>query len=167
MSRTRQRHRNRARGRQTRGLAVLLVLCLAVAVSSVVKLAANAASGSGQFHVSNGNIIDPDGNTFIAKGMAIDPSQMKNDITGMFPGTTIVRVAASPLPSPSQIDAGVKALTAKKIVVLLEHHPWPLTNALSGGELQSESNAYATLASAYKDNPYVWFGSENEPQGAD
>src|SRR4051812_32292136 len=108
MSRTRQRSRVRGR-RQHRGLAVLLVTCLAVAVTSVVKLAANAAPGSGQFRVSNGNIIDPDGNTFIAKGVAVNVDQVKNDITGMFPGTTIVRLANDPLPQPSQIDSAVKA----------------------------------------------------------
>jgi len=49
-------------------------------------------------------------------------------------------------------------------VVEIEDHPWPLAAPYTGGQLQDESSWYASLAAAFRDNPYVWFGSMNEPQ---
>ena len=54
-------------------------------------------------------------------------------------------------------------MTLKHIVVEIENHPWPSPGTYTGAKLERESKWYASLAEAFKDNPYVWFGTMNEP----
>ncbi len=37
----------------------------------------------------------------------------------------------------------------------------------TGATLTNELNWYSSIASAFKDNPYVWFGTNNEPSEID
>jgi hypothetical protein len=134
-------------------------------------------TGTGQFHVQNGQIIDPNGNVFTARGINIGLEDMgdASQILADFPGLNFIRLAvetsADPtqLPSPSEMAAFIQTMSAHGVVVEIEDHPWgsganPQPDPYTGTQLTEESNWYASVASYYKDNPYVWFGTMNEPQ---
>jgi hypothetical protein len=63
----------------------------------------------------------------------------------------------------------IKTMSSHGVVLEIEDHPWgsgsnPQPNPYTGQRLITESNWYASLASYYKSNPYVWFGTMNEPE---
>jgi hypothetical protein len=133
--------------------------------------------GTGQFHVSGGKIYDPSGKLFIARGINIGTDEMSTvstnsaaqPLTTMFPGINFVRLPTG-FNSPSSYQTFINQMTANKIVVEIEYHPWPLITTNTGSALTTETNWYASVAAMYKNNPYVWFGTMNEPQngyGAD
>jgi hypothetical protein len=133
----------------------------------------------GSFVVSDGVIIAPDGKAFCARGVNIDDSEMGSvvvdatcaPLTALFPGINLVRVACYSYQPPRYYDTFVSRCTAAGIVVLLENHQTSDgTNAgnaagvvLTGTQLAAESSWYANLAGAYASNPWVWFGTANEP----
>ena len=121
-----------------------------------------------QFHVSNGQIIDPDGNVFVARGMDIGPQDMTSVAQSLgttFPGTNFIRLATwdtAPY-SMAQYQNFVSQMTAKGIVVEFEDHAYPSPGTYTGAQLATESAWYASLAATFANNPYVWFGTMNEP----
>ena len=124
------------------------------------------AGSTGQFSVANGQIIDPDGNPFVARGINLFPGQVDAaTILKTFPGINAVRVAATPGTDPAVLDALVQGLTPKGVVVVIEDHSSSggNPNTLSGQALADQASAYAKWASRYGDNTRVWFGSPNEP----
>lgn len=124
-------------------------------------------TATGNFRVANGKIYDPQGNVFFARGINIGDPNIGQSVLDLFPGITFVRFAIGSYQPPSYFQNIVNTLTAKKVVVEIEYHPWPLTRANPDA---TEAQWYASLAQAYKNNPYVWFGTMNEPQngyGAD
>ena len=121
-----------------------------------------------QFHIVNGQIIDPNGNTFVAHGINIGPQDMTTVAqSGLstFPGLNFIRLAipGGSYPDAASLQNFVAQMTAKGVVVEIEDHPYPSPGVYTGGQLQQESNWYASLAAAFKSNPYVWFGTMNEP----
>src|ERR1700709_755274 len=126
------------------------------------------------FQVANGLIIGPDGQNFIAKGINIRWDQLGEavgdgvnmPILKDFPGLNMVRVNFEDYyawDSPSQIQAAVNALTAKGIVVEIEDHTGISSTPYTGAKLAAEQAWYASVATMFKSNPYVWFGTYNEP----
>jgi hypothetical protein len=132
----------------------------------------SGSGGTGQFHVVNGQIIDPDGHNFIAKGIDLNADQVGvvsqgssgAPLTSMFNGINFVRVADGNRQDASSFTTFVQQVTAHGVVVEIEDHPWPLAHPYTGGALASETAWYASLAATFKNNPYVWFGTMNEPQ---
>lgn len=129
------------------------------------------STGTGQFSVQNGQIIGPDGKVFIAHGVDI-PLQLDVDtLLSQFPGLNFVRLPSGPDVDPASMKALVDSLTAKGVVVEIEDHSSSDSQNRGGGTgtifsgdaLNTEMNWYSTLASMFKDNPYVWFGTNNEP----
>lgn len=123
---------------------------------------------TGQFHVSNGQIIGPDGKIFIAKGINVSAGQVDpQTILATLPGLNAVRLASTPGSDPAQIDQMVQGITSKGGVVLIEDHSSSGANGgdnvLTGQALANETAWYAGLAAKYKNNPGVWFGTANEP----
>ena len=147
----------------------------AVAPVSVCATPGGAASGS--FATSNGQIIGPNGQPFIARGIDVmygngNPSaaQLQAD----FPGVNFVRLAIYNYDSPASLSAYVDSLTSAGIVVELENHNNNAGNAGGGGgtiftgaALAQEQAWYSSVASAFASNPYVWFGTNNEPSEVD
>jgi hypothetical protein len=91
-------------------------------------------------------------------------------IQSAFPGTNFVRFAIYDYPSPSAISSFVNQLTAAGIVVELEDHNNNAGDAgggqgvvFTGAALTTELNWYSAVATAFEANPYVWFGTDNEP----
>src|SRR6478735_4363579 len=127
------------------------------------------------FTTSNGTIYDPNGNIFVARGIDVmnwstgsDPSaaQLRTD----FPGINFVRLAIYNYDSPQSLASYVNSLTQAGIVVELENHNNGAGNAggsqgtiFTGQALTQEQNWYSSVASYFKGNPYVWFGTNNEP----
>ena len=131
-------------------------------------------TGSNGFSVIGGQIIGPNGLPFKAQGIDVlestlgdvvsDPSGGK--LLATFPGTNMVRIAMesgyNSYSDPAFVNA-VNWLTAKGIVVEIGNYNLFQT-APTGQDLQNEVNWFTQLAAIYKNNPYVWFSTANEPQ---
>jgi hypothetical protein len=65
---------------------------------------------------------------------------------------------------PAALSTFVANLTAAKVVVVIEDHV--VDNAVpAGSAYDNELQWYKDMAAYYKENPYVWFGTMNEPWG--
>ena len=133
------------------------------------------ATTANNFSVANGNIIAPDGSVFIARGINVyDGAQGQvstnaagQPLTTLFPGVNFIRLATFQYSDPSYFQTFVQTMSALHVVVEIENHQGAGggVTPLTGQALVDESNWFATLAGAFKDNPYVWFGTLNEPSG--
>ncbi len=137
------------------------------------------AAASGQFTLGNGQIIGPNGQVFVAKGLNDTSPDAVSNISQMlqnYPGLNFVRLNSSPSGSVfgtpggsvQAIENTINQLTSKGIVVEVEDHSTDANtqpNTLSGSALQTQLNWYSQIASAEKNNPDVWFGTPNEPMG--
>ena len=148
-------------------------------VSSPAVTASTGAASTGTFTIANAQIIAPNGTTFFGKGLNIYDGQLQGVVnnaqggmlTTLFPHINIIRVPCYSYNSPSSYEPAVSWLTARGIVVLLENHQSSDGQNRGGGTgvvftgalLQTESNWFAALATAYINNPYVWLGTNNEP----
>jgi hypothetical protein len=127
------------------------------------------APGGTYFHVRDGQIVDPDGRPFVARGINIYSRQIGeiDTILSRFPGLNMIRVATPKDLSAASLAGFVDRVTANHIVVEIEHHArGGNPNTLARGALHGESEWYAFLARAFKGNPYVWFGTMNEPDNS-
>ncbi|PPQ27550.1 carbohydrate-binding domain-containing protein [Rhodopila globiformis] len=133
------------------------------------------STATGQFYDSNGQIIDPNGQVYVARGVnvGIDVQVPASQLLADFPGLNFVRLAINTYPTPASIAAYVNSLTSQGIVVELEDHTTStgsdggggVGSVFTGQELTNELNWYSSVASYFKNNPYVWFGTDNEPPG--
>jgi Cellulase (glycosyl hydrolase family 5) len=135
-------------------------------------------TGTAGFTVSGGKILDPTGAVWHGQGAGVLDQEITGDIgtasgaalaarmRGLLPGINLVRVANYVMNTPASYAAFVNAMTAAHVVVVFEDH-CTQTPVLTGTALTNESNWYASLASFYLGNPYVWFQSCNEPGHGD
>lgn len=128
---------------------------------------------TGQFKITNGQITDPNGNAFTAEGLNVYDAQMGDaaQILANFPGVNFIRLNVYSYQNPNAYASFIQTMTSKGVVVELEDH----TNSngsdagggsgtvFTGSQLTNELNWYSAVAGAYANNPYVWFGSNNEP----
>lgn len=129
-----------------------------------------ATATGGGFHVANGQITGPNG-VYQARGVNLYGNDMGASqdgalITKTFPGTNFIRFIARPLNDPTSYDAFVNGMTGEGRVVEFEDHPdggGSQGTVYTGARLAAESAWYAAMASHFKNNPYVWFGTYNEP----
>src|ERR1700743_3589426 len=119
-------------------------------------LPASPLAATGQLHVENGRLIDPAGHEFLARGINVGDPSTASQVLQLFPGTNFIRFADGDHEPPSFYQPFIDVMTANNVVVEIEDHPWPLANAYSGQQLTDETNWYASLAAAYKNDPYVW-----------
>jgi hypothetical protein len=120
------------------------------------------------FRVVNGQIIGPNGQNFIAHGVNVysdDLASISASLNTTLPGTNFIRVIVRSLQDPSTYTAFVNQMTAQGIVVEFEDHPdgGGDQDAAPPEGIPAESAWYAAMATAFKNNPYVWFGTFNEP----
>lgn len=146
----------------------------------VQSLATTLSGGTGQFSVSGPNtILTPQGVTFKGMGMniydvdAFDGGAISasNDYPHQkFPPANFLRYtcfdyAGIDAPS-SQLDAIVNKWTNNgngPSVIEFECHLSGSGSLLEGTTLTAWCGWYQSLAARYKNNPYVWFASQNEP----
>ena len=127
------------------------------------------------FHVSGGQIIGPNGQPFKAQGVDILESTLGSVVGNAsggallaeFPNTNFVRIAMesgyNSYRDPAFVNA-VNWLTAKGIVVEIGNYDAPAVSVATGAQLTDEVNWYSALATIYKNNPNVWFSTDNEPE---
>jgi hypothetical protein len=127
------------------------------------------------FTTANGTIYSPDGTPWVARGIDIHDSDLApaaTHILNTFPGVNMIRVAIESFSdSPRSFATAVKQLTRKGIVVEFTdytnstgHNTGGAAGVVyTGSRLAAESAWYASMADYYKNNPYVWFGTDNEP----
>jgi hypothetical protein len=138
---------------------------------------------TGAFSVSGGQIIGPDGATFRARGLnapwwapgglplsqSVWDSTTGAPLTTAFPGINFVRAPvfsdALGNATPAAFQEVVSCLSSRGIVVEFEYHNYPAV--VSGSPLTAVASWYASMAAAFRDNPYVWFGTQNEPDAGD
>lgn len=138
--------------------------------------AAPAGAATGGFTTRNGLIYGPNGQPFQARGVDVMEGNEPSAATleADFPGINYVRLALYDHPSAASLASYVDQLTSAGIVVELEDHSNSSgQNAgggnqngnviFSGSELANENAWYSSIASAFASNPYVWFGTDNEP----
>ena len=128
---------------------------------------------TGRLQSYMGQVFDPDGAVFTAKGINVDASHMgdASQILADFPGLNFIRLNVVNYDSPGAYAAFIRTMTSRGVVVELEDHTssdgvnsgGARGVAFTGTELASELNWYSSLATAFKSNPYVWFGTDNEP----
>ena len=132
---------------------------------------------TGAFHVQNGQIIAPNGQTFIARGIDLHSDNLAvaaAQVPSQFPGINLIRATPGDyksLPDPSSFAAAVTSLTSQGIVVEFTDYGNSLGTGSGGGQgyiytgslLDTENAWYSAMASFYINNPYVWFGTNNEP----
>lgn len=136
-----------------------------------VQSCAATPTGAGGFHVAGGQIIGPNGQPWVARGINLyGPMAGSTNngamLTQTFTGLNFVRYIARPLLDPSTYDAFASAMTAQGIVVEFEDHPdggGGVDAPYTGAQLATESAWYAGMAAHFASNPYVWFGTFNEP----
>ena len=136
----------------------------------------NASSAPGQFRTDNGRIIGPNGAAFTARGINVFASQMgdANQILKDFPGLNFVRLAVYNYDSPDAYATFINTMSSRGVVVELEDHTSSdgsnqgggRGSAFTGPQLTNELNWYSSVARAYASNPFVWFGTDNEPPNA-
>jgi hypothetical protein len=151
----------------------------AVSASSAIEQPSdNCGAQDGAFGVlpltagGPGQIVGPDGNVFVPRGVNVLEGQEipASTLLATMPGINFVRYALYNYPAPAQIADYVKSLTQSGIVVELENHNNDAGNAggsqgpiFTGQLLSNESNWYSSNASYFSSDPRVWFGTNNEP----
>jgi hypothetical protein len=157
-------------GATTVTTAAAPTLATAAATTPAIAVPTVCGSGipSGAFKTVNGRIVGPDGKDWIARGINAYDSLLDQGpaMTAMFPGLNFIRVGVHQLQDPSAYAGFISHMTAQGRVVELEHHPdggGGQDAPYQGGQLAAESAWYASVAAAFKNNPYVWFGTFNEP----
>jgi hypothetical protein len=141
----------------------------AATAQASVSCSSDGPSSNG-FRVANGEIIGPSG-PFVVRGVNIYAHSMaaaKNGalIKATFKGLNFLRYITRPLNDPRTYDPVVNYLTPLGVVVEFEDHPdggGAQGSVYTGARLAAESAWYAAMAAHFKDNPYVWFGTYNEP----
>lgn len=142
-----------------------------------ISVATNTAP-AGSFSVSGGKLLGPNGQPFIARGVNFsdnDSGQMGMSaatLLRIMPGVNFIRLACYNMSNPASFYTNfIQAMTANQIVVELEDHTTSTGSdgggasgvVFTGSLLSTEQTWYANLAAANKGNPYVWFGTNNEP----
>jgi hypothetical protein len=139
-----------------------------------------SGGGTGEFVVKNGQIIGPNGAPWLPMGIDMHQDNLSalasgsNSVFNTFPGTNYVRVACGDyegFPAPSSLAAAVTTLTNAGIVLEFSDYSNSLGTGSGGGQgniftgslLTNESAWFASMATYYINNPYVWFGTNNEP----
>jgi hypothetical protein len=141
-----------------------------VPAAAVASASCPAVGSSGGFRVTNGAIIGPNG-PYVVRGVNIYAYSMAGtnngaSIKATFKGLNFLRYITRPSNAPEIYDRVVNYLTPLGVVVEFEDHPdggGAQGLVYTGAKLAAESAWYAAMAAHFKDNPYVWFGTYNEP----
>lgn len=128
---------------------------------------------TGVFSVKNAQLLGPDGAVFVPRGMLMDDYNYKawsiDAIQQAIPGLNFVGFTNFKYGgfygsvSIQEATPWINAATAKKVVVAISDYAAPGASR-SGQGLTDCCNWLATWAAAFKNNPYVFFLTQNEAQ---
>ena len=157
-------------------LILSVISCLLVMVISPLEL--NNFNKSAEFKVKGTEIIDPNGQEFIAHGININGygygwwgdtpgavgdiverwnfNAIRLNVRGIEPREIIEQNGT--------IDQVIDLYTDHGVVVVLEAHE-QTGDYFTGEKLDRLEDWWREQAREYKDNPYVWFNVSNEPGG--
>lgn len=132
--------------------------------------------GTGAFQIKNGQILDPNGSVFNAAGVNIYwntttmaqlcPTAACTPFLQNFPHVNFVRMVWENGYNQTGMEPYVGYLTALGIVVDIgDFNISPSQPPAAGTTLTAQTAWYSGLASTYKNNPYVWYESQNEMYG--
>lgn len=124
----------------------------------------------GSFVISGGQVMAPDGSIFRARGINLNTEQTStvcNNVDGtpllaLFPGLNCVRIPFRSYNSPFTLATFANQMAALRIVIIIEDNTGTGQQPYTGDQLTTQLAWYSDMAHAFKDNPYVWFGSFNE-----
>ena len=155
-----------------------------------IKFNGQAATPTGKFYVVGKNIVDPSGNIFLPMGANVGMRQapyLEHNYLFNYFGTANDQIAAvkawgwntirpnincAPSGSPSYAEtmAGLDALVTEytkgpqKLVVMVTCRVVVGTDyAYNSSTIQASLPMIKDIARTYKDNPYVWMNTFNEP----
>jgi hypothetical protein len=140
-------------------------------------IATKTSTPSAGFHVANGQVVDSNGNNFVAKGLAILDGEMHDhpasELVRLFPRISAVNLAvggdnngALSARSDSEIFAWVDDALSRGLIVVLSDYVPGQPNARTGNDLTNVCNWYSRFASRYKDQPRIWWTTSNEVSGS-
>lgn len=137
---------------------------------------APCGGSQGMFGILNGVIYTPQQTVFMPHGINLNDSDLGSigQVLAAFPKINFIRVPVFSYKSPSTYAAAVKQATAAGVVLEFEDHQSSdgqnrggATGApLAGQQLSNELSWYSAMAAYYAGNPYVWYGTDNEPAGS-
>lgn len=161
-------------------LALLSSVCVACMAANAwastcsTGSAPNYSASAGGFAVLDGQFYATDGTVFKPQGIGVmfgswAPSAAQ--ILAQYPGTNFVRLAIYNYESAAQLAPYINDLTSHGIFVEIEDHSnstggnagGGVGDIFTGARLQQELSWYSSVASTFKNNPYVGFGTDNEP----
>lgn len=128
----------------------------------------SARAQTNAFSVANGKFVAPDGSNFIGRGVnlysiaqAVTNSACQ-PLTTLFPNIGFIRLNCDgeSYPSVASLSTYIDRCVALRIVVAIEDHMFPQMSPPTG---TTQNNWYASFASHYINQPYVWFMTTNEP----
>jgi hypothetical protein len=128
----------------------------------------NDEASTGGFGTIGGQFYSPHGQPWIAHGVNVpdfDMATAESSLLSALPNTDFIRLNIYSYADPSTYQSFINWATSRGIVVEIDDHTSFPSNALSGSQLSAETQFFASMAGAYKNNPYVWFETQNEPQG--
>jgi hypothetical protein len=116
----------------------------------------------------NGQIYGPNGQAVVFNGVAVDERELPQAVGALaqsLPGTNIVRLGVFDLnkDTAAYLMPYVLQLNAQGLTVEIQDLNYP--DVLTGPALQQAAQWYRSLAEAFIGDPYVIFGTQNEPSG--
>jgi mannan endo-1,4-beta-mannosidase len=168
--------------RSLRSVRLMTVITLVGALLTVINNLPNGAVAAAPgFTVSGGQILDPSGAPFIPVGMHLSgrhgPSPqasvgIANTMKAWGFNTARIVTCLDPqcfgssgvgYQENSDTDAIVRDLTARKAVAMIESYHIPPGTFPTDAQKVELGNWWESVATKYKDNPFVWFNVINEP----
>jgi parallel beta-helix repeat protein len=153
----------------------------ATASPAPVTATACQLASSGQFAEYGQTIYGPNQQPFVPNGVAVAEGNEPTvaQLEAAFPGINFVRYAIFPqmvngvlqYPNPATLAPWINSLTNAGIVVEIEDHGnttgqdsgGGAGTVFSGQDLANENAFYSAAATQFLNDPYVWFGTDNEP----
>lgn len=125
------------------------------------------------FTVSDGKIISPAGKPWLGYGINLNVEQVDEAVTSdaftplldLWPGLGFIRLAFHSYTSAT--DRSLQVFLARSaahlVPVICEDHTGISSGPYTGARLAQQNAWFASIASTYASNPYVWIGTLNEP----
>lgn len=147
----------------------------AVSSATAATTSSCAAPKQAAFGILDGKIYTPQQTVFVPHGINLYDNNMPaaGQVLGAFPGINFIRLDVYSYQDPSAYQAFVNQMTAAGVVVEFEDHTssdgqnrgGSTGSVFTGAQLSNELAWYSAMAKAYASNPYVWYGTDNEPPG--